>query len=127
MLNTLFLLKEKLSSTVYEWIIKDTACEFLQRIKSLKCYESIRKDLLNDLTRSFLEQDYLDPVKEESMRAMLKSGLQLDSLDALISQFESLTEVYNVSRLLVSSSTSRSCRCWWPSCSTLSPRISTCF
>jgi len=32
------------------------------------------------------------------MRAMLKSGL--DNLDTLISQFESLTEIYNVSSLL---------------------------
>jgi len=30
----------------------------------LKCYESIRKDLLNEMTKSFLEEDYLDPQKE---------------------------------------------------------------
>jgi hypothetical protein len=64
LLNTLFILKEKLSSTLYEWIIKDTAREFLLRIKQLKCYETTRKDLLNEMTKSFLEEDYLNPEKE---------------------------------------------------------------
>lgn len=61
----------------------------------MKCSESTRKDFLNDITKSFLEEDYLDPEKEESMRTILKSGLH-DNLDSLISQFESMTEVYNV-------------------------------
>jgi hypothetical protein len=38
MFNTLFIMKEKLSSTVYEWIIKDVARELLANIKQLKCY-----------------------------------------------------------------------------------------
>jgi hypothetical protein len=47
MLNIMFIMKEKLSSTIYEWIIKDVASDFMNKIKLLKCSESMRKEVIN--------------------------------------------------------------------------------
>lgn len=104
MLNIMFILKEKLSSTIYEWIIKDVASEFMTKMKQLKCSESMRKEVVNEITKSFLDENYLNPEKEEQVRSLVKSGL-LDNIDSIVSRFENLIEVYNVCIILYSSFT----------------------